>query len=203
MLWFHGIPGAGKSVLFSYIVENVTALCKTDYQDNSVCVYYYCYFGRNQDESTHLLRWVVGQLARHAKFIPGSISSLFELGQQPSNTVLTEAMAELSSYFSRIYLLLDGLDESLQRKNLLHVLKSLADSRFDGIKTLAMSREEPDIKVAMGDLAQAVSLSNPYVDEDIAMYVRNELAGNARLRMYPTGLKEEIEAALAKGAEGM
>jgi hypothetical protein len=112
-------------------------------------------------------------------------------------------MAELSSYFSRIYLLLDGLDESLQRKNLLHVLKSLADSRFDGIKTLAMSREEPDIKVAMGDLAQAVSLSNPYVDEDIAMYVRNELAGNARLRMYPTGLKEEIEAALAKGAEGM
>jgi NACHT domain len=203
LIWFYGIPGAGKSVLFSYIVEDIKAYCKAQLNESSVCIYYYCYFGRNQDESTHLIRWTISQLARQLQYLPSNISQLFDSGEQPALPVMMDALAELSALFNQIYLLIDGLDESVRRVNLLQVLESLNTERFDNIKILAMSREEVDIKIAMKDVAQALSLHNSYVDKDIATYVRSELTGNARLRVYPLEVKQEIETALVKGACGM
>ncbi len=203
LLWFYGIPGAGKSVLFFYIVEDMKADCKAKPRGTSVCVYYYCHFRRNQDESTHLLRWVVSQLVRHAQYIPTNISYAFKLGEQTGSPVLTEALAELSSRFESIYLLVDGLDESVQRHNLLDVLKLLHQGPFRNVKILTMSREELDIQYSLREIAQSLSLSNPYLDEDIAIYVRSKLAGNARLRVFPVEVKKEIEASLVNGACGM
>jgi hypothetical protein len=66
-LWLHGIPGAGKTVLASFLVDQAQAACLkltiTASQGKPVvCVYYYCYFARSQDETAPFLRWVVGQL---------------------------------------------------------------------------------------------------------------------------------------------
>ena len=205
LFWFYGIPGSGKTVLFSHIVEDVRDLCNTQVEENYFFVYYYCYFGRNQDESTHLLRWAINQLARHTGYMPGTIRDFFNSGEQPPLVVLIEALAELCRRFDRVYILVDALDESLQRANLLRVLQSLISDRTSVVRILAMSREEPDIKFTMACLAHAgsMSLSNTYVDKDIATYIRSELEIQAKPRAYPTELKLEIEKALVKGAQGM
>lgn len=205
LIWFHGIPGAGKTVLFSHIVEDVRTHCRTIkyYSDlPSICIYYYCYFGRNQDESLPLLRWILSQLARRAKYVPRVLKDLFDSGHQPDSEAVFKALSELSQQFTTIYVLVDGLDESANRGNILRVMRKLRES--DNLRLLAMSREENDIKEAMKRIcAKTVSLSNKFVDEDIATYIKSELADNARLSLYPQGLKQEIETSLVRGARGM
>ena len=202
-MWFYGIPGAGKTILLSYMVEDVKLHCKTQSDKSSICIYYYCYFGRNQDESAHLVRWAVSQLARNTQYIPEGIVEILQKGEQPSLSALMDALSELSSRLNRVYLLIDALDESAPRAGLLRVLQQLGADRFSNIKVIATSREESDIKRALDDISLSVSLSNQYVDEDIATYVRSSVASNPRLRDYPVDLKEEIERALVEGARGM
>jgi hypothetical protein len=125
------------------------------------------------------------------------------LEEEPRILDFMKALTELFPRFDHIYILVDGLDESLKRYNLLHVLAWLNESQFDNVKILTMSREEFDIKYAMKDKAQVISLSNSYVDEDIVTFVRQQFSENARLRRFPVEVKQEIEAAIAKGAHGM
>lgn len=54
-LWIHGIPGAGKTVLLSSLIERIEEYCDTDNNTKRASAYYYCYFGHHQDESTPLL----------------------------------------------------------------------------------------------------------------------------------------------------
>ncbi|KAF2449270.1 hypothetical protein P171DRAFT_480367 [Karstenula rhodostoma CBS 690.94] len=68
-LWIHGIPGAGKSILASYLAEKIENYCTASSSGSSKLghAYYYCYFGHNQDEASHFLRWIIGQLCRQYK----------------------------------------------------------------------------------------------------------------------------------------
>ncbi|KAM7184713.1 hypothetical protein V8F33_012827, partial [Rhypophila sp. PSN 637] len=203
LIWFYGIPGAGKTVLFSHIVEDIRSHCKALKHHSdlpSICIYYYCYFGRNQDESIPLLRWIISQLARRVKYVPQELKDLFDSGHQPDSETVLRALSQMVQHFSTIYILVDGLDESESRSNVLRIIKTLRDD-FPNLKILTMSREENDIKEAMKNMcADTVSLSNKYVDEDIATYIRTQLADNIRLSLYPPWLKQEIERGLVKGA---
>jgi hypothetical protein len=72
-LWIHGIPGAGKTILCSNIVRHLQSL-----QDRGTgWVYYYSYFGRNQDETEPLLRWIIVQLCQQAGYVPKNLSTAY------------------------------------------------------------------------------------------------------------------------------
>lgn len=202
-LWFHGIPGAGKTVLLSYIIEDVKKYCSTIPSNDVTYSYYYCYFGRNQDELPHLLRWVINQLCRKCEYVPKEILDYFKVSEQPSISVLIQALSAVLRNFRRVYIILDALDESLERHNLLRLLEQLAGDSFEKIGLLAMSRKEIDIEIFLEPISTPVSLSNPHVDEDIRIYVENQLQIHYRLCKWPMPLLKEISDALVKGAKGM
>lgn len=202
-LWFHGIPGAGKTILFSYIVEDIKQSCKTLGSKDVTCSYYYCYFGRAQDEVPHLLRWVINQLCRRSQYIPQEILDCFKTDEQPSVPVLVQALSTVLRNFQRVYLMFDALDESLDRHNLLRLLKQLVGDSFEKLKLLATSRKEIDIEISLTPISTNMSLSNPYVDEDIRIYIQNQLQVHHKLCTWPKSLYDEISAALVKGAKGM
>jgi hypothetical protein len=60
LIWIHGIPGAGKTVLASYLIQQTIAYCEKLQTDRVACLYYYCSFrhgqGKRQDETLPLLR---------------------------------------------------------------------------------------------------------------------------------------------------
>src|SRR5690606_11199366 len=62
-LWISGIPGAGKTVLVSHLIERVKAYCES--RPKYACVYYYCFYGHAQDEAAPFLRWVLLELCRN------------------------------------------------------------------------------------------------------------------------------------------
>lgn len=114
-LWFHGIPGAGKTVLISYIIEDVKKYCDTIPTGDITYSYYYCYFGRNQDEVPHLLRWVINQLCRKIQYLPKEILDLYMINEQPSVPVLIQALSTVLRNFRRVYIIIDAFDESQKR----------------------------------------------------------------------------------------
>ncbi|KAH7407314.1 hypothetical protein BKA64DRAFT_412178 [Cadophora sp. MPI-SDFR-AT-0126] len=203
-LWVHGIPGAGKTVLFSYIVENIRSCCTTDSTDQFAHAYYYCDFSRDQDETEHLLRWIINQLSRQLKDLTADLDHLAQDGGQPSLPRLSSVLCTLVQRFSRVFILIDALDEAKDRERLLNFLvKALDNERFENIQLLVASRKEVDIERALSPKFESISLSNPYVDEDIRTYVHSSLRGDLKLNRLPELLKIEVATALVRGAQGM
>jgi hypothetical protein len=202
-LWLHGIPGAGKTVLFSFIVESVKQHLKSTATPSTGLAYYYCSFDRAQDETQHLLRWVMSQLCHQLKYIPDEIRELYDAGSEPTTKSLVLALSATLHSFRRVYLFIDALDESLDRQRLLDMIVQLAGSDFEAISLLVMSRKELDIIETLESVFSSLSLSNPRVDEDIRVYIQSELRSHRKFSRWPTILKEDIEAALVKGAQGM
>lgn len=99
--------------------------------------------------------------------------------------------------------MLNALAETLDRQNLLRLLNQLAGDSFEKLGLLVSSRREIDIERSLTPISTSISLSNPYVDEDIRVYVENQLQSHHKLRSWPKSLSHEISAALVKGAKGM
>ena len=203
-LWIHGIPGAGKTVLMSYLIERVEQHCSNSQTKTCASVYYYCYFGRNENEAAPFLRWLVNQLCRKADSVPGSVYKLYKRGSEPNFEELLEAVEAILEEFDCIYLEIDALDESIPRDDLLQVLQALAtDSRFKKIQLLVSSREYIDIEKVMKGFSVSVSMANPSVEEDIRLHVRSTLQANTKFKRWPQSLLDEVEAAVSTGARGM
>jgi Cdc6-like AAA superfamily ATPase len=201
-LWLHGIPGAGKTVLLSYIAEDVKTFTRES--EDLVSVYYYCYFGHNRDETTHFLRWVIGQLCRKIGGVPPEVRNMFREGVQPTATELLHVLCDVADNFSRVYITIDALDESANRAEILQMLCKIFESeKLTRIQLLATSRKELDIERALLPAAHELSLSNPYVDEDIRTYVKARLREDLKFSRWPDSLRNETESVLVKGAKGM
>ena len=203
-LWIHGIPGAGKTVLMSYLIQHIKHHCSSSPTRKCAYVYYYCYFGRNQDETAPFLRWLVNQLCRQADSTPRYIYRLYEEVSEPDFEELLIAVGEVLEEFDCVYLAIDALDESIPRKDLLQVLRALAtDAKFQKVQLLASSREYIDIEKVMREFSLSVSMANPCVEEDIRLHVRSSLESNCKFKRWPQKLLDEVEDTLSKGAQGM
>ncbi|KAK1993839.1 hypothetical protein LX36DRAFT_585550 [Colletotrichum falcatum] len=151
-LWIHGTPGAGKTILASQLVETIEKHCRKlgPGDSDSISVYYYCYFGNNQDETSSLLEWVLVRLCRQVRLVPGRLWEPFQHGGQPSTESLLSALEAALAPFERVFISIDAIDESKPRGELLRAIRDLTtDHRFAKVRVLATSREYLDIETAM------------------------------------------------------
>ncbi|KAK4204649.1 vegetative incompatibility protein HET-E-1 [Triangularia verruculosa] len=202
-LWVYGIPGAGKTILASYLVSVLKNHCKQS-TGSTVCVYYYCHFGRHQDESSPMLKWVVEQLCRQVDTVPDCLYQLFHAGGDPSLIDLLHVLWVIIQALERVYIIVDALDESLPRRDILRVVRDLGtDPRFQNVRILVTSRRYIDIETSMSEVASPVSMQDNLVNEDISLFVRARFADSRKLKAWPTGLQREAEDAIIAKARGM
>ncbi|KAI9157949.1 Vegetative incompatibility protein [Paramyrothecium foliicola] len=200
-LWIYGIPGSGKTVLASFIVEQLKKLYggDNDYQ----CAYYYCHYTHNRDEATSLLRWAISQICRRNKWVPHQLKDLYDLGCDTSIPDLENVLEAVLERLQVFYLVIDAVDESIPRSDLLSLIATLAvDKRFQKIRVLATSRQYFDIERMFSGISTSISMSNPLVDADIRWFVRDKLASSYRLQRWKH-MFGEIEDTLVAKAQGM
>lgn len=203
-LWIHGIPGAGKTVLFSNLAEMTSEHCDSIQDQRVGYVYYYCYHARNQDEAQPFLRWMFGQLGLQSDSVPAEVYKAYKNGIEPTVTQLLSAIEHTLQYFDAAYILLDAIDESQPRDALLRVLRDfMTDHRFNKIQLLATSREYFDIENVMERISSPISMAHPSVESDIRLLVSRTLHNNPRFSHWSSELRDEVENALAEGAQGM
>ncbi|KAK4446724.1 hypothetical protein QBC34DRAFT_356380, partial [Podospora aff. communis PSN243] len=201
-VWIHGIPGAGKTILTSHIVETVKDICKTE--GKTACIYYYCYFGNFQDEAAPFLKWVVERLCRQADVVPDCLYRLFRNAAEPSLVDLLHALEAILQEFQTVYVVVDALDESKPRDDLLRVVRDLStDVRFAKVRILTTSREYIDIENVMSQFSARISMRNEWLDADIRLFIEAQLSANQRLRRWPAELQRAALERLSEKAKGM
>jgi ankyrin repeat protein len=210
-MWLHGIPGSGKSVLSSTILEDLFQSCEA--QEGSVTAYFYFDFSDPQMQDPKLMvRSMITQLVQRCSFVSESLDTLFascEKGQrQISTEVCLQVLKNISRDFPRVYLVLDALDECGSRNELIDILTTMAAWRIKTLHLLVTSRKERDIECSLNSLIDEqniISLQSQIVDKDIRLYISQRLANDKSLHKWRKDreLQKEIENTLMNGAHGM
>jgi hypothetical protein len=210
LLWLYGIPGCGKTILSSTIIENLLQHCRD--APGMATVYFYFDFKDTEKQNPDLMvRSLLYQLLQQCKTIPLSLDTLFAsygIGRQPSLQALLKTLQRTMEGFNQIYIVLDALDECNQRIELMSVLKIVAGWQNQDLHLLMTSRKEQDIESSMEDFLCAenyVYLQSDRVDTDIQLYVKHRLSYDKTLIKWgkETAVRQEIEARLLEGAHGM
>jgi hypothetical protein len=210
-LWLYGIPGCGKTILSSTIVEHLLQHCHDD--ASMVMTYFYFDFKDTQKQDPELmLHSLLCQLLQRSVVIPKSVDALFsscENGKrQPSLHTLLDVTRQVAREFAHVYVVLDALDECAQRSELMDMLETVAGWQLDNLHLLMTSRRERDIESSLESYLgkeDVVCLQRDVVNQDIQRYVQQRLRVDKGLAKWnkDATVRQEIEAALMGGAHGM
>lgn len=189
-LWLYGIPGCGKTILSSTIVEHLLQHCHDD--TSVVTAYFYFYFNDTQKQDLELMLCsLLCQLLQRSVVIPKGVDALFsscENGKrQPSAHALLEVIRQVAQEFAHVYVVLDALDECSQRSELMDMLKTMARWRLDNLHLLMTSRKEWDIERSLEGYVEeedAGCLQRDVVDKDIQRYVQQRLHNDKGLAKW-------------------
>ncbi|RYO93373.1 hypothetical protein DL762_001072 [Monosporascus cannonballus] len=215
-IWLKGIPGCGKTILASTVIENLKGDCEKDLK--RILAYFYFEFNDADKQSPQkCLSSLTAQLCGGAEEIPTQLEDLYErcgTGRSPPSVndliSIIDAFAALKS-ISDIYIVLDALDECRktgsedQRAQLLGAIKAAQSISPSNIHLLVTSRQEMDIEESIRPLltVPALSIQDCGVSADIKEYIKSELASDLKLNRWSEDIKSEIERVLAEGAGGM
>ncbi|KAK6534122.1 hypothetical protein TWF281_005460 [Arthrobotrys megalospora] len=201
-LWLHGIPGAGKTIICSTIIEHVKAL-----NSPSRLVYYYFDFSDTRKQTfSSFLQSAIYQLLAVNPDIPEVATNLYEkhLGLQQSGVEeLFEVFSDLVSN-GKVVVIVDAIDEcpKQERSDFFRVFVEKLRSK---VNLLMTSRREPDIEKALGDnFTHIVSIEDSKVDEDVRIHVTNAMATHPAFKSWTSAaVKKEVLNVIVAGSRGM
>ncbi|KAJ7200212.1 hypothetical protein GGX14DRAFT_342912, partial [Mycena pura] len=202
-LWCHGMPGAGKTVLASLVVNHFESRA----QKENIGVA--CMYLNHKEIASHTPSNLLGALWRQlvwGKPILESARAVFRNHKERETKVtLDEVQAVLISAlapYAKVYVVVDALDEyaEAQRGNLLRNLGTLGDS----VNIMIASRPhiEPDYTIFPG----LQSLEIRATQEDIRHYIKAQIATSEKLSKHVRArpeLRDQIESEILANVDGM
>jgi hypothetical protein len=191
----------------SSVIQNLMNL----HSEASPKVMAYFYFDFNDPKKQQLgdlLKSLTCQLAEAStaafEILSKSYSDHRDGRSAPSIDAVSQALRDMFTVHDRFYIVIDALDESSERPELLSWLESLADAKPENVSILASSRPERDISDSLGPwVTHAIMLHKAIVDADIRVHVMEQLKIHPRLSKWSPDIKKKIESSLLVGAKGM
>ncbi|KAJ7925528.1 ectomycorrhiza-induced ankyrin-domain/NACHT-domain-containing protein [Mycena leptocephala] len=200
-LWLHGMSGSGKTVLSSTIIDTIHTRAEH---------YVYFYFDTNNSEQqtvTQLLCSLVTQLSIQSHPPDSRLDALWtshNSGQKllTDAELISDALLPLLKEFDQkpIFIVLDALDECLERSDLLRLISRMLDEKLPNVHILVTSR--PEVQVGHPELVEvALSVSlEGCVDGDIELYL-TEVLSNETGWIYER--RDKIKTGLLERSNGM
>ncbi|KAF1925827.1 HET-domain-containing protein [Didymella exigua CBS 183.55] len=210
ILWLYGVPGSGKTMISTTVLEDVLQSCSQ--RSAGVSAHFYFDFNDAQTQGPDtMLRSLICQLSQNCARMPPSLDTLFAMRDSrqdlPSLQTLLEALKQMMLEFPQVFILIEALDECTQRRELMDVLDIVAWWQLDNVHLLMTSRKERDIESSLESYVKeenTICLQSA-VDKDIQRYVQQRLGDDKGLAKWnkDAAVRQEIEAALMRGAHGM
>ncbi|KAI0147306.1 hypothetical protein GGR57DRAFT_493877 [Xylariaceae sp. FL1272] len=210
-LWLYGIPGCGKTVLSSTVVEDVMK------DPTSKIIYFYFDFNDDSKQKFDMmLRSLISQLYDNCTDSRNRLDSLYtscnHRKKQPSPDSLRAAFHDMIEQAGDVYIVLDALDECPRRNEypggLLSWIRDLHHP-YMNIHFLVTSRQEQDIMVDIEKWARdkdIINIQKSSIREDIDAYINARVRKGGELATrWDTwsDIQDKIEATLTKKADGM
>ena len=206
-LWLHGIPGCGKTILCSTIIEDIASTCQAS--SRKIQAYYYFTFNDTEKQTCEgLVRSLVTQLCGQSPERSKTMESLFmECGEgqrSPTHNSLLQALRDLSEQFEQVYFVLDALDECVEIPAVISLIEEIRGWHNQRLHILVTSRKENSIERGIRSLiTDQIHVQNSLVDADIKLHVRECLRKDSELSQWSEAIKAEIEKTLWEGSKGM
>jgi Cdc6-like AAA superfamily ATPase len=206
-LWLHGIPGCGKTILSSTVIENLKASCETS---SDVLLYFYFNFNDSKKQSfDSMVRSLVFQLyhvqQKSRSYLEQLHLSCKDGQEQPQYGQLLATLHTMLHNAGTTYIVLDALDECRTRKELQTWLETPGAY---GLQLFLTSRKEEDIESSISSWLVAESImpirQGP-VDNDILAFIHSKIAEDKELQRWQQkpDVCTEIERKLMEKAGGM
>jgi hypothetical protein len=211
-LWLYAIPGCGKTILSSAIIENLNPLFS-----QTLLYFYFDFNDIHKQTFKNMIRSLISQLYHKYPETTQELDTLFsscENGrQQPTSALLYKVLLHMIEQVNEVWLVLDALDECRTRKGpstegLLSWIREVLDSSQRNVHLLVTSRPEQDIKSGIMEFAHSddiVPIQSSLITDDIRAYVHTRVREDnslKRWRSHPE-VQSEIETRLMEKADGM
>ncbi|KAH9964674.1 hypothetical protein BGW80DRAFT_1447974 [Lactifluus volemus] len=216
LLWIHGKPGSGKSVLCSSIIQDAKA--KFD-SGSALLGYFYFDFRDILKQDVHgLLTSLLAQLSAKSDPCNNALSQLYSQhnagSHQPDDQALTECLKEILRLqgLPDVYIIVDGLDECpntsgfpTARERVLDLVDELVQLNLPNLRICVTSRPETDIRTVLEPLTSLrVSLHDERGQgQDILDYVSTVVYSDRRMRKWRTEDKQHVIDVLFARSDGM
>ncbi|KAG0131109.1 hypothetical protein HOY82DRAFT_485560, partial [Tuber indicum] len=199
-LWLHGIPGAGKTILSSTVIEHISA------KPGSILAYFYCDFKQvSKQSATSLIGSIIWQISNQELLMSQDVEDYFSEKSQdgpPKLSGLLNLLRHLLRRIPKLAIVVDALDEcgdSLQPA-MLETLREL--SGLSNINLLVVSRDHLSIKLHFEGLP-SLGIQKEDVMKDLELYISHEIEQYGKLKRLSVSIKHEIIGTLVNGAQGM
>ncbi|OMP84402.1 hypothetical protein BK809_0000183 [Diplodia seriata] len=202
-LFCSGIPGGGKSMAASVVIENLASRCEGR---NSAVAFLYCKHDmRNEQAADHLLATLLRQLVEGKGRLHEAIMHLDEeckKKRKPTADELRKALLIMVNTYDRVYIVVDGLDECSNwdddiRPVFLDTIRHLQDSA--PVKLLATSR---DIPIIQEEFQRDVRLDISARKADVLKYLQSRY-DMSRVVRRNEALRLQIAEDISDTVDGM
>ncbi|RGP69537.1 nacht and ankyrin [Fusarium sporotrichioides] len=187
-LWLHGFAGCGKTVLSATILDHLT---KT--YDELLLRFYFDFSDGRKQTLDCMLRSLAFQIRP----------------DQPSTKALSEVVRKMLTEEKDVCVILDALDESTTRDELLRWIEDTgSDPKLHHVRLLYTSRPEPDLQQGiLANIGQesCFPIDTQALNEDIRSFVTWQLTEREDFkgRKLSEDLVELIRIRIGEGSDGM
>jgi hypothetical protein len=203
-LFCPGIPGAGKTILTSIVIED---LITRFHDDPSIGIaFVYCNFRpQHKQKAEDLLASLLKQLAQ-GQSLPDRIMSLHnkhkDKGTQPLFNELSGTLYVVAAMYSRVFIIVDALDECQESDNcrtkfLSEIFNLQAKS---GASLFVTSRFIPEVTEKFKGCPSREILAS---DEDVRRYLDGHMSPRRAFLRENSELQDEIKTKIVKATKGM
>ncbi|KAF4451437.1 hypothetical protein F53441_5605, partial [Fusarium austroafricanum] len=204
-LFCPGIPGAGKTILTSIVVDFLNS---RDDKDSKIGIaYIYCNFRRQHEQKIDdLLASVLKQLTQCRSSLPDSVKNLYDRHKtertRPSLDEILGLLQSVAAMHSRVFIIVDALDECLAsdgcRTRFLSELFNLQTRH--GTNIFATSRFIPEI---IDCFKTSLSIEIRASPDDVARYLEGHIEQLPSFVRQDRQLQEEITTGISEAIDGM
>ncbi|KAI9767661.1 MAG: hypothetical protein M1840_005532 [Geoglossum simile] len=204
-LWCPGLPGAGKTILASVVVDYLE---RSFNEDTVAIAYIYCSYKGQEDQTVvNLIASLLQQLVQRNPVISEKVISLYRSHtQRQSRPTLGEYSSLLQSEicrFSKVFIVIDALDECPEDKGVRESFLAEIHKLQPSIYLFVTSRHISTIERMFEEAAHVEIRAS---DKDVRMYLEGRIKREGRLarnvRADPS-LKEKIIYTIVEKAKGM
>ncbi|KAI9826329.1 MAG: hypothetical protein M1832_000246 [Thelocarpon impressellum] len=202
-----GIPGCGKSVLASLLVES----CLSQPQKGVGVAYYYCDYSLDSSlRASAMLGALIKQLLP-VDNIPAEVEEkleqFFRHGTRlPTDKEFSLLLSMVMKRLTRVFLIIDGLEEcgEAEQSVVVPLVHKLAYSDDPVVKLFLTIREDVDLNRALQKYPR-IAMSEEKLGSDISSFVQHKITSELEAGNLVIGddrLEGEIISALSDGARG-
>ncbi|KAK0706743.1 nucleoside phosphorylase domain-containing protein [Lasiosphaeria miniovina] len=205
-LFCPGIPGAGKTILTSIVVDD---LCKRFQGDPTICLaYIYCNFRRKEEQKVDdLLASLLKQLSQKRASLPNEVKTLHDKHKstrtRPSVEEILKTLNHVVTDYSRVFIIIDALDEceafdGCRARLLTEIFNLQAGSDAN---VFATSRFIPEVNEKFK--GSSISLEIRASDEDVGAYLHSHMSRLPAFVGRSPELQEEVRSGIIQSVQGM